>query len=76
MHILYFYIIACGLTLCYWHSNDVTPGDRLQRKFKKMSSCLCEFMNDCGLVSFTAMNIEDAEVFTLFVYTYCNPRSS
>ncbi len=33
-----------------------------QRKYKKMSSELCEFLNDFGLLSFIAMNIQDAEV--------------
>ena len=60
----YMYIDRHRLTLSYCRSKDITPGDRLQRKFRKMSSCLCEFMSDCGLVSFTAMNIEDAEVST------------
>ena len=44
----------------YRHASS--RGDILQRKYKKMSTDLCEFMNDFGLVSFTAMNIEDAEV--------------
>jgi hypothetical protein len=39
----------------------VTPGDLRKQKFKQMSAALCDFMNDFGLVSFTAMNIEDVE---------------
>lgn len=34
----------------------------LQQKFYKMSSALCEVVDDYGLVSFHPMNIEDVEV--------------
>lgn len=38
---------------------------KLQEKFYKMSSALCEVVDDYGLVSFHPMNIEDIEVGTL-----------
>ena len=41
------------------------PLTKLQQKFKKMSEALCEVMDDYGLVSFQAMNIQDAEVCQL-----------
>lgn len=45
---------------------DRRPFDQLegplQKKYKKMTSGLCDFLNDFGLISFIAMNIEDGEV--------------
>lgn len=39
---------------------------KLQQKFYKMSSALCEVVDDYGLVSFHPMNIEDVEVGVLY----------
>jgi hypothetical protein len=35
---------------------------KLQQKFYRMSSALCEVVDDYGLVSFHPMNVEDVEV--------------
>lgn len=48
----------------YENNNNVNKSGRskLQEKFFRMSSALCEVVDDFGLVSFHPMNIEDVEV--------------
>jgi len=48
----------------YKNLNQVNKSGRskLQEKFFRMSSALCEVVDDFGLVSFHPMNIEDVEV--------------
>ena len=39
---------------------DPKPESRLSKKFKKMTSELCDVLSDFGLISFYAVNIQDA----------------
>lgn len=55
----------------YKNNNTVNKSGRskLQEKFFRMSSALCEVVDDFGLVSFHPMNIEDVEVSIMLCAT-------
>jgi hypothetical protein len=49
-------------------NQPAAPHIVVQQKYKKMTRELCEFLNDFGLLSFIAMNIEDADVRNKYIY--------
>lgn len=47
----------------------LTPRELMGKKLKKMAEGLCEVLDDVGLISFIAMNIQDGDVRKPFFFS-------
>lgn len=46
----------------FFHLEELSPREIMDEKLKKMAEGLCEVLDDVGLISFIALNIQDGEV--------------
>jgi hypothetical protein len=54
----------------------VTPRELMGKKLRKMAEGLCEVLDDVGLISFIAMNVQDGEVSRLSLPPSARPIPS